>query len=245
MRNNLLKYILFCSIFCLGSCISKKKYLELEISTARESREYEERTAKLVNINDSLMWVMYQKDTIIDSLSNKINLLQQKKEKVKPVYVYNKKTSVLTKDQEYNKKALFIYNFAKNIEWPLIYNGTEFVIGVAGDALVLNQLKTLMKGKKAGGKKITIKEYIPGSKYNVVYIAASMSNSFEAIHKFAKKSKTKTLLIADEPNLNKVKAHISFIIDQDRVRYVANKVEIEKVGLKVSEELMRFSEKTL
>ena len=178
------------------------------------------------------------KDSLIDSLSIKLNELQHKQEKYKPV-VYTKKSSILTKEQEYNKKALFIYNFAKDIEWPTIYNGTDFVIGVAGDVIVLKELKTLLQDKKVSGKKITVEEYIPGNRYNVVYISSSRNENFETIKKYARKNKT--LLVTDDQNLINSGAHISFIIDQDKIRYIANKPEIEKVGLKVSEELMRYS----
>ena len=242
MYNKLVNFIFFLILF-FASCISKKKYLHLKGINEIQSQEYEEKNTRLTFINDSLLWVMNQKDLVIDSLSGTLMTIQNKKEKVKPAYTYTNKVNMLTKEQEYNKKALFIYNFTKNVEWPMIYNGTEFIIGVAGDVVVIKQLTALMSGKKAGGKKIIISEYKPGNRYNVVYYSTSSTNSFTTIKDQTKRNKT--LLIADEQNLNNTGAHISFIIDKDKVRYIANKPAIEKVGLKVNEELMRFSEKTL
>ena len=48
--------------------------------------------------------------------------------------------------------------------------------------------------------------------------------------------------MTDDDALYAQGAHISFLMDDDKIRYTLNKPIIEKIGLKVSQELMRFSE---
>jgi hypothetical protein len=238
MKQKLFNYSFFLliSVISFSSCISKRKYLSLQNSAERSNLECEEKTRKIQAYNDSLILVMSEKDSIIDSLSVKLIAYQLKKETLKPVY---NRASTLSKEQEYNKKALFIYNFTKNIEWPVLYNGTQFVIGVSGAPLVLKELQALMIDKKVGGKEMIIEEYKPGNRYNVVYVASSKTDNFIAIKALVKNNKT--LLVTDDPSLNNQGAHISFSIDKDKVHYIVNKTAIEKAGMKVTVELMRFS----
>ena len=85
-----------------------------------------------------------------------------------------------------------------------------------------------------------IEKYNKVTNYHIVYVTSSNSNSFATIK--AESKKNKTLLVTDDDALYAQGAHISFLMDDDKIRYTLNKPIIEKIGLKVSQELMRFSE---
>lgn len=233
-KNTELLLVLFTLVLFLGSCVTKKKY------TAMEQQLKEQGNNGLILLGmqnrkvDTLKNLLVQKDSIIDSLNTKIAELQ-KKDKGKPVSTIVAKKSSLSKVEEYEKKAVFMYNFTKFIEWPVEYNGTDFVIGVAGEQYQINQLMMFMADKKTFGKKIVVKEYVKGAKYNVVFVSSSKAGSIGAIKEQVKKNKT--VLISDD----EIGAHISFLIDDDKIRYIVNKASIEKLGLKVAAELMRYS----
>lgn len=178
--------------------------------------------------------VIADKDSVIDSLRFRLNETNQRKEKSRTSSVAKK--SSLTKAQEYEKKSLFIYNFTKYIEWPIEYNGVEFVIGVAGDDAALKQLQGFMSNKKVSGKKIIVEKYKKGARYNLVYITSSQTANVSYIKELVRKNKT--LLVTDEPAAG---THISFLLDDDKVRYNVDKISIERSGLKVGQELMRYS----
>ena len=242
MKKILLRTFLFSLILvCVASCISKKKYLELKTSSNASSIGYESKIKKLSGSNDSLITVLYKKDTLIDSLNiaNATLRKEKDKEKEKAKYVSVKKASTLTKDQEYDKKAQFIYNFGAYIEWPVEYNGTDFIIGVVGDDDVIKKLQSTIADKKVKGKKVTIQKYTKGAKYNIVYVTTSKTAEFYNVKEDSKKNKT--LFICDDESLYSTGSHIVFVMDEDKIRYLLNKLAIEKVGLKVSQELMRFS----
>lgn len=241
MKLHTLQYIfLFVLFVCFSSCVSSKKYKALQETKAlsqKENDQKEQKIKSLLILNDSLGHILISKDSIIDSLNTKITELQSKKEKPKN---YAKKSSTMSKDIEYDLKAQFIYNFAAYIEWPIIYNGTEFVIGVAGDDAAVKKIKQIIGGKKVGGKKLKIEKYDKVTNYHIVYVTASSTSSFSNLKNEARKNKT--ILVTDDVGLFDLGAHISFIMNGDKIRYTLNKVAIEKLGLKVSTELMRFSE---
>jgi hypothetical protein len=238
MKTSTLRFIIVISsafLLALSSCVSKKKYAEFQkIASANDSLSRSLQT-RLNVLNDSLMLLIAQKDSVIDSLKYRLNGNVPKKDRDKNKGSYTRKSS-LTKEQEYDKKSLFIYNFTKYIEWPIEYNGIEFVIGVAGDDAAVKQLRSFMAQKKVSGKKIIVEKYKKGARYNLVYVTSSESYNFGNIRSLVKKNKT--LLVTDESLSG---SHISFLLDDDKVRYNVDKNSIEKSGLKVGQELMRFS----
>jgi hypothetical protein len=242
-----MRYFISCgiiSVLLLSSCVSKKKFVELQKKNDTLSGYSQSEFKKHKYISDSLIYQLAQKDSIIDSLT--IRLAEyQKKDKSRGAnsggggsYTGSKKTSTLSKDQERDKKSLFIYNFTKFIEWPLEYNGTEFIIAVLGDDKVITQMQSFLADKKTFGKKILVKKYVKGARYNIVYITSQKSSSLYSVKNDVKHNKT--VVITDD-DLNAQGSHISFILDDDKVRYTVNKLAIEKLGLKVGQELMRYS----
>lgn len=220
-------------LISLSSCVSKRKYTALQNDLSVREDAFKSEKSKYLTENDSLKYLIAYKDSLIDSLNNK--LVSTKREKTKMPVVALKK-STLTKDQEYEKKSLFIYNFTKHIEWPIEFNGTEFIIGVAGDETAIKQLEIFMSQKKVSGKKIVVQKYKKGARFNLIYVTSSATNSFHVIKNFVKKNKT--LLVTDDLTNG---SHISFTIDLDKVKYLVDKPSIEKTGLKVGQELMRYA----
>jgi hypothetical protein len=222
-------------LLVLSSCVSKKKYNMLEKDMYSREESHKTERSKYYTANDSLRYLLVYKDSIIDSLSNKLSSLSAKREKTKiPPVAYKK--SILTKEQEYEKKSLFIYNFTKHIEWPIEYNGIEFVIGVLGDDQIIKQLENFMSQKKDSGKKIIVQRYKKGARYNLIYITSGNRVNFQAIKSSVRKNKT--LLVTDEFTEG---SHISFSLELDKVKYFVDKPAIEKTGLKVGQELMRYA----
>lgn len=229
------------TVICLTSCVSKKKYISLQENSIVAKSENESQIKRSSAVNDSLKLIVMKKDSVIDSLNVRIfDLLQTKKEKERGKAIVSKKPSTINKEQEYDKKSQFIYNFASYIEWPVIYNGTDFVIGIAGDKDAVKKIIATIGNKKVGGKKLKIEQYNKVTNYHVVYVTSPYSSSFATIKNESKKNKT--ILVSDDDVLYNAGSHISFHMDDDKVRYTINKPAIEKIGLKVSQELMRFSE---
>ena len=59
---------------------------------------------------------------------------------------------------EYQVKAMFVFNFIKYVEWPETTAGNEFSIGVIGESDITAQLQRIAVQKKVGEKKIVVRK---------------------------------------------------------------------------------------
>ncbi len=238
MQFRLLHRILLISlIIFFTSCVTKKKYAQLEKSKKESIQSRDQEIVKIKAVNDSLQIELAKRDSAVLALKTRSVDLESKNEKAKSSA---KRGGALPKGTEYERKSQFLYNFAAYIEWPVIYNGTDFVVGVAGDKDVIEKIQKTLSDKKVGGKKIKIEKYNKVTNYHIVYITSASSDDFQTIKSELKKNKT--VIITDDDVLIGSGAHISFIDDDEKIKYTINKPSIEKIGLKVSMELMRFSE---
>lgn len=238
MKSKSHSYIIILAITFIGlaSCVSKKKYAETNKRLIQKDSLIVSETNRLNMLNDSLRWELASRDSIIDSLSVRLNETISRKVKASARTGNSIKKSTLSREQEHEKKSLFIYNFTKLIEWPIEYNGTEFKIGVVGDEFSMLHLQNFMAQKKVTGKKIIVEKYKKGARYQVIYVTSSGMNSFQTVKNSVKRNKT--LLVTDQAVEG---THINFMMDEDKVRYMVEKDLIEKSGLKVGQELMRYS----
>lgn len=136
-------------------------------------------------------------------------------------------------------QAAYIFNFAKYIKWP--GTATTFVIGVAGETDILDALQNTLKGKKVGGREIEIRAMTTleeAGLCRIVYLPASNSGAITDL-KLAVAGKN--VLIVSEEDLTKHGACISFIVEDDRLRFKLRKAVLEAAGLEASEGLLKLA----
>ena len=138
-------------------------------------------------------------------------------------------------------KALFIYNFAKNIDWPSSYNTNKFVIGVYGNSEIINELNKISKKKKVKNKTIIVKKInsiASISKINILYVPASKSSQITKI--FIKTRNKPILVITDKPSIGKKESCINFVRIKGDLKFEINKLNIQKQSLKISDPLLKL-----
>lgn len=238
MFKNGIKYLLVALV--LASCVSQKKYKSLQEQTnqlAVEKGLAEDVLNKLSVENDSLK----KENELLDSLLR----IEREKNAIagggkrdlglpKP-----KKKSTLSKEEEYDKKALFLYNFTSYVSWSK-FNGASFKIALAGESPILQFLTNYTKGKKFIKVPFEIVNYVPGQEYQIIFISNAASKNFAKIKSDV--GKKNTLIVTENTLFDKMGGHISFYIDGDKVNFLVNKPAIEKAGLNVSSKLVKFSE---
>lgn len=100
-------------------------------------------------------------------------------------------------------KALFLYNFTQNIEWPGPAAGNgDFVITVLGDNDMVTELEKLAKVKKVGSRKLLIKKVSNVDEVGdtqIVFLAASKSSLMPMLDSYQKGRST--LIVADKAGL--------------------------------------------
>lgn len=135
-------------------------------------------------------------------------------------------------------KALFIFNFTKNIEWPTNAKTNQFVIVVIGNSELITELETIAQTQKVGNLPIKVVNYISLDNLNgcnLVYLAPSKSGMLQSL--LTNLSGKPSLVVSDGKSLAVKGAGISFVQDGDKLKFEVSRKNIEKQGLKSSSAL--------
>ena len=132
-------------------------------------------------------------------------------------------------------KALFIFNFTKNVEWsPQVKTG-NFVIGVIGSSAMCAELQTIAQTQKVGSMPIKVINCSSPQELeycHLVYLPSNKAASLPAL--LSKTSGKETLVVTDGKNLAAQGSAISFILDGEKLKFEICRRNIEKHGLKSS-----------
>lgn len=136
-------------------------------------------------------------------------------------------------------KALFIFNFAKYIEWPNQKSQTKFIIGVYGNDDIVTELNKLANARKINNKTIVVKNVKSPSEApnaNIFYISNSKSGNInEVIAFFTNKP---TLIVSDKANLCQKGAGINYIMANGKMKYEVCKRNIVSHSLNIDQKLV-------
>ncbi|PWD99549.1 YfiR family protein [Marinilabilia rubra] len=136
-------------------------------------------------------------------------------------------------------KALFLYNFAKNVNWPSHSAGNDFVITVIGNDELASELKSLAKLRKIGNSSLIVKESnnadgIEDS--HIIYVSASQSSLMPIVASYQKDNPV--LLVAGKQGLCSQGAGISFFTSGGKLNFEVCPRNVESHGLKLAQKLI-------
>lgn len=136
-------------------------------------------------------------------------------------------------------KALFMFNFAKYIEWPNMEQQSEFVIGVLGNDEIIPELNKLAGARKINNKKIVVKSVktpAEGNGVHIFYVPNTKSNQIQKV--VANFKGSPTLIVTDKPSLCKVGSHINYVTVDGKMKFEVNKQNIINHNLNVDPKLV-------
>jgi hypothetical protein len=142
-------------------------------------------------------------------------------------------------------KALFLYNFIKNIEWPESYKQGDLMIGVLGNSPIAKELETIASTQKNGSQSMKVKVFSNADeavKCHLIFVASSKSGAISQL--ITKISSNNTLVISDTKGGIQQGAAINFLTDGDKLKFEISKSRIEQKGLKVSASLLNLGIQT-
>lgn len=89
----------------------------------------------------------------------------------------------LVKAQDHKIQSLFVYNFAKYIEWPANQQGGNFIVGVIGEEVSLKQFKTTLDGRPKGNQKIIVQRALPDNfkQCQIIFVTADKMSQLEKL----------------------------------------------------------------
>lgn len=137
-------------------------------------------------------------------------------------------------------QAAYLYNFAKYIKWP--NDAPLFVIGVVSkDTETIELFESKLRGKKVGGKEIVVKKikaHEESGDCNIVYLSESESKNLNSL---IQEISGKSILVVTEDDLIKKGAMISFIVQDDNLKFKLKTKLILDAGLLPSEGLLKLA----
>jgi hypothetical protein len=148
---------------------------------------------------------------------------------------------------DFEVKAVFLYNFAKFIEWPAdaFKNAdTNFVIGVIGQDPFGNVLESRLEGKSVQGKALVFKKLVSPNQAadcQVLFVSSSEANDWFAIHKILDGSPV--LTVSDIDAFVQQGGMVGFELEKKRVRFNINLTAAEKSSLKISSQLLKLAKR--
>ncbi len=136
-------------------------------------------------------------------------------------------------------KALFMFNFAKYIEWPTHSSQDEFIIGIYGNDDIVPELKKLANSKKVNNRSIIVKSVKSPSEVanaQLFFIPESKSDKIEEVTSFFKGKST--LIISDKKGACSNGSAINYILQEGKLKYEICRKNIEYHKLKVDQKLI-------
>jgi hypothetical protein len=146
---------------------------------------------------------------------------------------------VTAQTPSYELQAAYVFNFAKYIQWPS--EGEQLMIGVYNDNDVTSEFESTLKGKKVRGREIIVKKVVALEELlqcSILYVAESHSRNIDTL---ISSLMGKSILIVTEEDLIKKGAAISFVIEEERLRFKVKKKALELAALVASEGLLKLA----
>ncbi len=138
-------------------------------------------------------------------------------------------------------KALYIYNFAKNVGWPEGDSGKDFIITVIGDNEMATELEKLAKTRKVGTRSVVIKQAptaAAAEASQIVFLGSSKSSQISTLA--AAQGTNKALLVSDKQGQCNSGAAICFMPVDGKLQYEISNRNIKKAGLNIAAKILQL-----
>lgn len=147
---------------------------------------------------------------------------------------------------EFRVKAVFLYNFAQFIQWPLSafdQADSPLIIGVLGADPFGQFLDETVKGETINGRPLVVRRYRQlgdVDRCHVLFVSGSEgARADQIIHALRGRP---VLTVCDWEGMARRGAMIQFSTDRDRVRLQVNLEAARAAGLTISSKLLRSAE---
>ncbi len=147
---------------------------------------------------------------------------------------------------EYEVKAVFLYNFAKFVEWPAgAFARTDgaVVLGVFGDDPFGVALDRIARQQNVKGRRIVIRRGRSLEELGHVHVLfVNVPDDASSLPKFIRAASTgHRLVVGDSEYFASRGGAVGFFVEKQRVRFVVNLGAIDRAGLKMSSKLLAIA----
>ena len=147
--------------------------------------------------------------------------------------------------QEQQVKSAFLYNFTKFVEWPaarFASPGDPIVLGVFGDADILDTLEVVVRGRTVNGRTLVVRRVVTVQEVrstHLVFAAASEDTRFAAIS--AALRDDAVLTVGESPDFLAEGGSIRLLLMAGKLRFEINAAAAERAHLKISAQLQSLA----
>jgi len=148
--------------------------------------------------------------------------------------------------QEYQIKAVFLFNFTQFVEWPASAfpePTSPFTIGILGTDPFGPYLDETIRGETLNGHPLLVKHFSSIKEIDACHILfISESSKSEIKTAFEKVKAMPILTVGDMANFTKQGGMIRFITENNKTRIRINLEVAKSADLKISSKLLRLAE---
>jgi len=139
-------------------------------------------------------------------------------------------------------QCVYMYNFAKLIEWPVSYVTGPFVIGVLGPSEVASELEAYCRDKKIGSRAIEVvrfKEPLYIENCHILFVPYTRTKQLAEVTK--KLTGMNAVIITEKEGALSIGSAINFIIRGDNLSFELKSDNAQKYGVRFSKRLVELS----
>ena len=148
--------------------------------------------------------------------------------------------------REYQVKALFLFNFAKYVEWPPVcfeQTNTPIRIGIIGESNFGDDLNKAVAGKRIGGREITVRQMEKDGDLghcHILFISSSEKKRLGEI--LSRVSSMPILTVGESEQFTQQGGIINFIKKEGKVRLEIDCDAARRTKLQLSSKLLSVAD---
>jgi len=149
------------------------------------------------------------------------------------------------KPNEYEVKAVYLYNFGKFVRWPEAAAETKnehFVICVLGQDPFGPSLNATVNGETINGTNVVTTQVAKpedAANCRILFISSSEAARLKQI--LSALARSSVLTVSDLPQFSRHGGMVEFVLDGNKVRFEVNLAPAEHAGLTFSSELLKLA----
>lgn len=147
--------------------------------------------------------------------------------------------------QEYQVKAIFLFNFAQFVEWPqtAFAESNAIVIGVLGTNPFGTFLEETVRGEEVNGHPLQVQRYAKIEDVKSCHILfINFSETSQLKHAIANLKSRHVLTVSDASGFTSQGGMIRFVTEDRKTRIRINLPAVKEADLKISSKLLRLAE---
>jgi hypothetical protein len=145
--------------------------------------------------------------------------------------------------KEYAVKAVFLFNFARFVEWPSNSKGGPMVVGILGDDPFGRTLDDVVKGETVQNRSLVVLRFRRVDEIktcHILFISPSETAKYDEI--FSKLQGRSILTVGDTDSFARRGGMIRFVTEDKKIRLRVNVAAAKAVQLTISSKLLRQAE---